>query len=431
MPVNQKLRVSPAALGLLAAAALLATSGCTFFRLRPSHEAPPAARSAAPAPVLATAAAAPAQTVTDNLPDVGEAETTTTAAPARSTTVVIADTAGVVAAGAPKSHVVQRGDTLWGLAGMFLKDPWAWPEIWYMNPEVSNPHRIYPGDTLRLALGRDGKEQLQLTHGAGGEMAAPVAVGGPVTRLNPLLRSQDLDGPIDTIPYGELAAFLSRPSLMSASDVKAAPYVLALRDNHLIAGAGTDIYVRKLTGAVGARYNVMHLAQPLKVAGHGTVGYLAQFSGVAEVSKAGDPARALLTESARETLSGDVLIPEASNLVTDIRPHRPTAKVDSRILAVVNGVLLAGQFQVVAISGGSGEGVEAGHVLKVLEATRGVTDRCARIEGTGTCRGFRDTMLPQETAGTLLVFRSFEHMSYALIANESVPLHIGDHAVAP
>jgi hypothetical protein len=218
---------------------------------------------------------------------------------------------------------------------------------------------------------------------------------------------------------------------MSASDVKSAPYVLALRDNHMVAGTGNDIYVRRLNGAEGSRYNVMHLAQPLKVPGHGTVGYLAQFAGVAEVSKAGDPARAVLTESARETLTGDVLIPEASNLVTDIRPHRPTGKVDSRILAVVNGVLLAGQYQVVAISGGSGEGVEAGHVLQVLEARKDVTDRCARIEGNGTCHSFRDTQLPQEAAGTLLVFRSFEHMSYALIANERIPLHIGDHAVTP
>jgi hypothetical protein len=427
MPVNQKLRVSPAALGLLAAASLLTTSGCSFFRLRSTPEAAPAAASATPAPVVSTVAAPPAQTVTDNLPDVSDPQTT--AAPAEATTVVIPDASAVVAASAPKSHVVQRGDTLWGLAGMFLKDPWAWPEIWYVNPEVANPHRIYPGDTLRLAVGRDGKEQLQLARGPAG--TAAVALGGPVTRLNPLLRSQPLDGPVETIPYGELAAFLSRPSLMSAQDVKAAPYVLALRDDHMVAGAGNDIYVRKLSGAAGARYNVMHLAQPLKVAGHGTVGYLAQFAGVAEVSKQGDPARALLTESAREVLTGDVLIPEASNLVTDIRPHRPTARIDSRILAVVNGVLLAGQYQVVAISGGSAEGVEAGHVLKVLEAPKGVTDRCARIEGSGTCRGFRESQLPQEAAGNLLVFRSFEHMSYALIANERVPLHIGDHAVTP
>jgi len=427
MPLNQKLRVSPAALGLLAAASLLATSGCSFFRLRPTHDAPPAAKAAAPAPVVSTVAAPPAQTVTDNLPDVSDAQTT--AAPAEATTVVIPDASAVVAASAPKSHVVQRGDTLWGLAGMFLKDPWAWPEIWYVNPEVANPHRIYPGDTLRLAAGRDGKEQLQLARGPAG--TAAVAVGGPATRLNPLLRSRPLDGPIETIPYGELAAFLSRPSLMSAQDVKAAPYVLSLRDDHMVAGAGNDIYVRKLDGANGARYNVLHLAQPLKVAGHGTVGYLAQFAGVAEVSKQGDPARALLTESAREVLTGDVLIPEASNLVTDLRPHRPTAKIDSRILAVVNGVLLAGQFQVVAISGGSAEGVEPGHVLKVLEAPKGVADRCAHIEGSGTCRNFRDAKLPQETAGNLLVFRSFDHMSYALIADERIPLHIGDHAVTP
>ena len=102
---------------------------------------------------------------------------------------------------APKSYVVQRGDTLWGLANKFLKDPWLWPEIWYVNPEVSNPHRIYPGDTLRLAMGKDGKEQVQLVHGT-----------GSATKLEPLLRTTELEAPIANIPYSTIAAFLSRPA---------------------------------------------------------------------------------------------------------------------------------------------------------------------------------------------------------------------------
>jgi hypothetical protein len=152
---------------------------------------------------------------------------------------------------------------------------------------------------------------------------------------------------------------------------------------------------------------------------------------VGEVKTAGDPARLLLTESEREVLTGDVLIPEADNVVADIHPHRPRIAIDSRILAVVNGVLLAGQWQVVAISGGTGEGVEPGHVLKVLEAPKSVRDRCARIQGNGTCLQWGETRLPQESAGTLLVFRSYEHMSYALVASETVPLHNGDHVATP
>jgi hypothetical protein len=429
MSVNQKLRLGSGALGVAALGALLAAGGCSFF-LHPidskGAEAP-LAHTTSPAPVMPAGPAEEPLTVTSNLTDDAQAPDAGAAAPA-ATTVVIPDAGAQIAASAPKSYVVQRGDTLWGLAGMFLKDPWLWPEIWYVNPEVTNPHRIYPGDTLRLAVGRDGKQQLQLAHTGAG---APVAMGGPVTRLNPLLRSDPLDAPIETIPYASIAGFLSRPALLTDAQVKAAPYVLALRDNHLVAGAGNDVYVRKLGGGQGERFNIMHIGEPLKVPGHGTVGYIAQFASLGEVTRAGDPARLVLTESARETLSGDVLIPEASNLVADIRPHRPRAAIDSRILAVVNGVLLAGQFQVVAISGGSGEGVEPGHVLKVVEDIKSVRDRCARLQGSGTCLRWGETALPQETAGTLLVFRSYEHMSYALIASESVPLHIGDLVATP
>ena len=147
--------------------------------------------------------------------------------------------------------------------------------------------------------------------------------------------------------------------------------------------------------------------------------------------RAGDPARVQITDSAREILAGDVLVPETAGPVGDFIPHSPATKVHGRILAVVNGVLLAGQFQVVAINRGSSDGIEPGHVLRVNESTQTVRDRCARITGNGTCTRFFDTKLPVEAGGALLVFRVFEHVSYALIASETVPLGVGDHVVNP
>ena len=171
--------------------------------------------------------------MTSNLPDVP--------ADSQGTTIVTESTAPI-SASAPKSYVVQRGDTLWGLANKFLKDPWLWPEIWYVNPEVSNPHRIYPGDTLRLAMGSDGKQQVQVVH-----------TSGSATRLEPLLRSTALEAPIANIPYSAIAAFLSRPGVLTKEQVEAAPYILSLRDRHLIAGTENAIYVRKLERRAGRR----------------------------------------------------------------------------------------------------------------------------------------------------------------------------------
>jgi LysM repeat protein len=388
----------------------LAAGGCSSMRHHDAASAPEAPQ-AAPVAAPVSAGAADAQTVTSNLPD----------APADGQgTTVVTETTAPLSPSAPKSYVVQKGDTLWGLANKFLKDPWLWPEIWYVNPEVSNPHRIYPGDTLRLAMGKDGKEQLQVVHNS-----------GSATRLEPLLRSTELEAPIANIPYATIAAFLSRPGVLTKQQVEAAPYVLALRDRHLIAGSDNEVYVRKLGAAVGEHFNVMHVGDKLKDPDGGKMlGYLANYAGSAVVTRAGNPASALITDSEREIVAGDVLIPEAGGSVADIVPHVPAAEVHARVVSVVNGVLLAGQYQVVAINRGSQQGIEPGHVLRVNESGDTIRDQCATVTGLGTCTAHQ-VKLPVESAGTLLMFRVFDHLSYGLVLTETNPIANGDQVVRP
>jgi hypothetical protein len=334
---------------------------------------------------------------------------------------VIADTSGMLNASAPRSYVVKRGDTLWGLAHLFLRDPWLWPEIWYVNPQVQNPHLIYPGDTLTLAQGSDGKQQLQLTR-------------GPLARLQPMLRSSSLgdNGPIATIPYEVIHAFLSRPGLMSKDEIKRAPYVLSIRDGHLVAGTDHDVYVRRLHASVGERFNVVHVAAPMRDPDHGgQLGYMTVYAGTVQVSRVGDPATANITESGREVLAGDVLVSEAQVDAHSIVPHAPARKVDGHVIGVVEGVSMVGQYQVVAINRGSSQGMEIGHVLRVRETDQSAPDRCARINGDNTCFGWRNTRLPNETAGTLLVFKTLGRLSYALVVAESNPIRLGDRISNP
>jgi LysM repeat protein len=408
-------RALPLGAGLSVLAALgLTLGGCSTMRSWFGHNKAPAIETPETVqPQGATAAAPPeAETVTSNLPDLPpDAEGTT----------VVTEAAAPINPTAPKSYVVQRGDTLWGLASRFLKDPWLWPELWYVNPEVSNPHRIYPGDTLRLAMGADGKPAaVQLVH-----------TSGSATRLEPLLRSTALDAPIDNIPYSVIAAFLSRPGVVTEQQVKAAPYVLALRDQHMIAGTDNDVYVRKLKASVGERYSIMHVGDRLKDpdGGH-NLGYLAVFAGTAQVTRAGDPASALITDSVHEVVAGDILVPDNAGGVGDFLPHAPTGSVKARILAVVNGLRLAGQYQVVALNRGSKQGIEPGHVLRARDSGEQVRDRCASIAAIGTCTA-HTVKLPAEASGTMLVFRVYDRVSFALILDESIPLAVGDLVTEP
>ncbi|MGH8230357.1 MAG: LysM peptidoglycan-binding domain-containing protein [Steroidobacteraceae bacterium] len=392
---------------------MLILGGCALFH--PHRDQDMAA--AAPAPAASAEAAPEAsgpQTVTEAAPEPSSDENS-------GTTTVMENAGPALKSSAPKNYVVKRGDTLWGIANTFLRDPWLWPEIWYINPGIHNPHRIYPGDTVHLALNGDGSTSLEIVRGGGGG-----------TRLEPMLRSTPLESPIATIPYSMIAAFLSRPGVLTGDEIKAAPYIVALRDNHQVAGTGYDLYVKQLDGETGARYSVMHVDEPLRDPQSGRkLGYLAIYTGTAQLTRPGPIAKVTLTDAARETLEGDVLVSEETSPTSDFAPHSAHQAVDGRIIAVVNNVLLAGQYEVVALNRGSQDGLDRGTVLTVDLAGDKVSDHCAKINGESSCWVPHGVQLPAEPSGTLLVFKAYERMSYALILSDTAPINIGDRVRNP
>ena len=391
--------------------AALGLAGCTLFR--PSHHQV----SAAPAP------AAEADTTADMTP-VPQTDTEALAAlPADAeTTTVISNAGPVLRASAPKSYTVRRGDTLWGISNMFLSNPWLWPEIWFVNPEIQNPHRIYPGDTVRLATGTGGQTTLQVVRG-------PSLYGA---RLEPLLRASPLEAPIATVPYSVISAFLSHPGVLSGNEVRAAPYLVALPGDHQVAGSGDAVYVRKLSGVRGARYSVMHVDEPLVNPDNGRrLGFLAIYAGTAELTDPGPIAKATLTASGREALEGDVLIAEDNSSSQDILPHPPAHPVSAQVIAVVDNVMLAGQWEVVVLNRGTRDGLDRGTVLTAERQGMRVVDRCARIESASTCVHHAGLRLPNESSGTLLVFKTYDQMSFALILSEEDPIQLHDHIRNP
>jgi hypothetical protein len=250
------------------------------------------------------------------------------------------------------------------------------------------------------------------------------AAGLPGSRLEPLLRSSPLESAIPTIPYGVIAAFLARPGIISREDVSKAPYILALRGEHDIAGEGDELYVKKLDAqTTGARYAVMHVDQALKdPEGDRKLGYLAIYAGTAQLTRPGQIAKATLTDSARETLQGDVLVSEDVTPTSGFKPHPPARPVHGTIIAVVEGSDVAGQYDVVAINRGSDDGLDRGTVLTADEGEAFSDDQCAHIEDFSTCLWHPNVKLPAEAAGTLLVFKTYQQMSFALVLRDTVPI---------
>jgi hypothetical protein len=316
-------------------------------------------------------------------------------------------------------YTVKKGDTLWGIASMYLKDPWLWPEVWIINPQVPNPHLIYPGDKLALA------------YGAGGRMEVRLEEAG-LTRLDPRLRSDPLASAIPTIPYSAIAAFLSRPTLMSEDEIRHAPYVLAFRDMHQVAGNEIEVYIQNLQAAENSRYAVMHISNPLRDPDDGKLlGYEGIYTGTALVKRPGKPAKAVMIDAARETLAGDRLVSSDNQVPVNFTPSVPTSQVRGNIISVVGATDLVGQFYVVAINRGKHHGIEPGTVLAVDQAGEEVRDLWEGGRSiTNSMNGFNTTFvprvrLPDERAGTMLVFKVYDRMSYGLIVGASNIIHNG------
>jgi hypothetical protein len=319
--------------------------------------------------------------------------------------------------GHPDTYVVKQGDTLWDIASMFLRDPWYWPEIWQINPQVENPHLIFPGDILSLAYLDDGRPAINVER-------APLvtdAGGGGFERLSPRVRSTPLDEAINTIPYETIKSFLSRPRFLEKDEVDDMPYVVALREA-LIGSAGHDVYVRGLEdGApVGSVFNVVELGGAfVDPETNDTLGYQGTYVGQGRLDRTGDPGTMRLLETEREALVGDYLAAEEDAVPLNFLPRSPESEVHGQIIAVMSGVSLIGQYAVVVINRGSEAGLEPGHVLRAYQTGQVVRDTNRGLVG-------QKVRLPDEPAGTMMVFRTAERLSYALVMEATTPLALYD-----
>ncbi|WP_028309831.1 LysM peptidoglycan-binding domain-containing protein [Derxia gummosa] len=322
-----------------------------------------------------------------------------------------------LALNAPDSYTVKPGDTLWGISGLFLKSPWRWPELWGMNrDQIRNPHLIYPGQILMLEKS-NGRALLKL--------GTPVGGAGGTVKLSPHIRvSGAADGAIPSINPRDIEPFLNRPLIVTEEGIAASPRVVATQEDRVITGTNDIVYVRGMPSGGGRSWQVYRPAAPLRdPETNRVIAYEAVYCGVADVSSNGDPATLRIKEAREEIRVGDRLVPTESSDFPTYMPHAASTVIDGRVVSIYNGVDQAATGMVIALNRGAAQGVERGHVFRLLNYGGYIVDRTA-------ANGGERVRLPDEPVGDVFVFRVFENISYGLILRSTNTTRIGDRFVS-
>ncbi|QYY31585.1 MULTISPECIES: LysM peptidoglycan-binding domain-containing protein [Cupriavidus] len=324
-----------------------------------------------------------------------------------------------LAPNAPSQYTVRKGDTLWGISGQYLRQPWRWPELWGMNrQQIRNPHLIYPGQVLYL-IQRDGRAWLSTTPGANGTV-----------KLTPHVRGDAENAAILSIPAKDIEPFLIRPLVVDEGTLATSARIVAVPESHVYLGRDDTAYARGIApdaAAVGGDWQAFRPVTPVYDPVTGRIlGYEAEYEGNVRLTRGPEGPSGVstlrVTQAQQEMGVGTLLLPQPMRESVRYMPRAPETQVDGRIAKVYGGVQYGGAKQVVVLNVGSNAGLEPGHVLALSRTGEVVKDRT---------EGNRDIVLPDERYGLAFVFRVFPGVSYALVTDASNVIEVGDRVISP
>jgi hypothetical protein len=353
----------------------------------------------------------------------------------------------------PDEYVVVKGDTLWDISGKFLEQPWQWPAIWHANPQIENPHLIYPGDRVSLVY-IDGQPRLMVNGGK------------PTVRMSPGIRRLPRE-PIPPIDWSSIDHFITNARVLPPDFDTDLPYVVANESQRRLANERDITYVRGIDGRVGEEFaivrkrytfyddnGVMQRGRHHRYATHLRVedeypdntwdatmswrrkdplvlGYEYWDIAVGRLVKQGDPAILEIQSGRTEVKPGDFILP-IDDYVHDeqLQPHAMDPVPEGiEVIALTLARYGAGHFQVIAISAGENQGVEPGHVFSAFRPGKTIQDEVKYPTGSWadqkTLNGDKVT-LPDQYSAHILVFRVFDEVSYAIIMNGQRPVRERD-----
>lgn len=321
--------------------------------------------------------------------------------------------------GHPERHFVEKGDTLWDISETFLNDPWLWPEIWHINDQIENPHLIYPGDMIKLVyIGGEPK----LTVERPGQKVTMLADG--TIKLSPKARVTPLDSVIPAIPLDKIQGFLVDHRIVERQELEAAPYVLAGGDEHILMGTGDIIYARGEFTESDTAFGVYRGGEVFKDPDTDEVlGFEALELGLTRmVSVEGDVAKLRLLSSKEDVRIGDRLLPTEERKVDSVfYPKSPQDEIRGRIIHVFGGVRNVSQYSVVVLNKGDRDNLGVGDVLAVFRVGERVRDRLTN----------ELIQLPSEKSGLVIIFRTFEKLSFALVLRAQRAMKVFDEVKNP
>jgi hypothetical protein len=334
----------------------------------------------------------------------------------------------------PTQYTVVEGDTLWDIAGMFLEEPWLWPEVWQINPQIEDPDLIYPGDVIELAY-VDGNPVLRLSRGTAPE-------GVRTVRLSPQVRRETLTGPnpIAAIALDEISAYLSGNSIVSEAAFESAPYVLGGRERRGLLAAGDDVLARGTWSDGVAVYDIVRRGRDLEDPDSEEIlGVEAVLVGTATLARSDDDQAVLaITTNEQEIRAGDRLLPRLNVALSEsYLPTPPAFAVDAAIVSIGTGRQIGGTYDTLVINVGANDRIAVGQLLTVQDSPEVFDDQIGkrsawqRLKHAFGAERSNEVTFSGENAAQILIYRVFDDASLGLVLDSNRDVRLNDRVVTP
>ena len=353
---------------------------------------------------------------------------------------------------APQTYIVEEGDTLWDISSIFLEQPWLWPQLWRLNPEISNPHLIYPGDVLRLVYDEQGEPQLIVEQEP--VVQEPVVTEvveakpkvKPTIKLSPQLRKQMKKEPIQTLPLNVIAPYMQYDHLLTQAEIDELPHVLGNDDGQKSGIDNHKLYVNDDLD-VGKSYAIYHIGDEIiDPETELPLGFDVKLTGTAQAIRAGDmanrrPSTLLVNSANREIRSGNVVMPinDGQLLPSFFTMQTADESIRGMIVKSSSDGREFGKLEVIMINRGSNDMVKVGDILSIKRQSPAIVEtrngpeykktasRWARMSTSDEA----EYNMPEESLGHVMVFKVYENAAMALIMRTSKPIRLQDVVVSP